>query len=114
MYHIPACAKSQQYSLLLITSRGDVIDIFPAENSETAIRVSLFDDEVENLSVFDPLTGQAPTAARVDYAGGRCHAADSGDRVGSRGGGTGTGRIINGYRIARLRFGHQFQPLKSS
>ncbi len=37
--------------------RGDVIDIFPAENSETAIRVSLFDDEVENLSVFDPLTG---------------------------------------------------------
>ncbi|MBI4190213.1 MAG: excinuclease ABC subunit UvrB [Betaproteobacteria bacterium] len=37
--------------------RGDVLDIFPAENSETAIRVSLFDDEVENLSVFDPLTG---------------------------------------------------------
>ena len=37
--------------------RGDVIDIFPAENSETAIRVSLFDDEVESLSVFDPLTG---------------------------------------------------------
>src|SRR5215207_4734691 len=37
--------------------RGDVIDIFPAENSETAIRVSLFDDEVENLSVFDPLNG---------------------------------------------------------
>ncbi|MDB5808244.1 MAG: excinuclease subunit [Betaproteobacteria bacterium] len=37
--------------------RGDVIDIFPAENSETAIRVSMFDDEVENLSVFDPLTG---------------------------------------------------------
>ena len=37
--------------------RGDVLDIFPAENSETAIRVSLFDDEVESLSVFDPLTG---------------------------------------------------------
>src|SRR3979490_1621678 len=37
--------------------RGDVLDIFPAENSETAIRVNLFDDEVENLSVFDPLTG---------------------------------------------------------
>src|SRR5471032_2744758 len=37
--------------------RGDVIDIFPAESSETAIRVSLFDDEVETLSVFDPLTG---------------------------------------------------------
>ncbi len=38
--------------------RGDVIDIFPAENSEHAIRVSLFDDEIETLSVFDPLTGQ--------------------------------------------------------
>ena len=37
--------------------RGDVLDIFPAESSETAIRVSLFDDEVETLSVFDPLTG---------------------------------------------------------
>jgi len=38
--------------------RGDVIDIFPAENSEVALRVSLFDDEVEGLSLFDPLTGQ--------------------------------------------------------
>jgi excinuclease ABC subunit B len=38
--------------------RGDVIDIFPAEHAETAVRVSLFDDEVEAISVFDPLTGQ--------------------------------------------------------
>jgi excinuclease ABC subunit B len=38
--------------------RGDVVDIFPAENSELAVRVSLFDDEVESLSMFDPLTGQ--------------------------------------------------------
>jgi excinuclease ABC subunit B len=38
--------------------RGDVIDIFPAENSETAIRLTLFDDEIESLAVFDPLTGQ--------------------------------------------------------
>ena len=38
--------------------RGDVIDIFPAEHAETAVRVSLFDDEVETLSLFDPLTGQ--------------------------------------------------------
>ncbi|HEY0268087.1 MAG TPA: excinuclease ABC subunit UvrB [Methyloradius sp.] len=38
--------------------RGDVIDVFPAENSETAIRISLFDDEVESLTMFDPLTGQ--------------------------------------------------------
>ncbi|HXZ97274.1 MAG TPA: excinuclease ABC subunit UvrB [Burkholderiales bacterium] len=36
---------------------GDVLDIFPAENSETAVRMTLFDDEVESLSVFDPLTG---------------------------------------------------------
>jgi excinuclease ABC subunit B len=38
--------------------RGDVIDVFPAENSETAVRISLFDDEVEALTLFDPLTGQ--------------------------------------------------------
>lgn len=38
--------------------RGDVIDIFPAEHSETALRVSLFDDEVEELALFDPLTGR--------------------------------------------------------
>ncbi len=37
--------------------RGDVLDIFPAENSETAVRVTLFDDEVESIQVFDPLTG---------------------------------------------------------
>ncbi|HZW26695.1 MAG TPA: excinuclease ABC subunit UvrB [Gallionella sp.] len=37
--------------------RGDVIDIFPAESSEHALRLSLFDDEVEQLSLFDPLTG---------------------------------------------------------
>ena len=38
--------------------RGDIIDIFPAENSETAIRVSLFDDVIESITAFDPLTGQ--------------------------------------------------------
>ena len=38
--------------------RGDIVDIFPAENSETAIRISLFDDEVEGMSLFDPLTGR--------------------------------------------------------
>ncbi|MGA0033254.1 MAG: excinuclease ABC subunit UvrB [Burkholderiales bacterium] len=37
--------------------RGDILDIFPAENSETAVRVSLFDDEVESIQIFDPLTG---------------------------------------------------------
>jgi excinuclease ABC subunit B len=38
--------------------RGDVIDVFPAENNETAVRLSLFDDEVESITLFDPLTGQ--------------------------------------------------------
>ena len=37
--------------------RGDVIDIFPAEHAEHAIRVCLFDDEIETLQLFDPLTG---------------------------------------------------------
>ena len=38
--------------------RGDVVDVFPAEHSEAALRVSLFDDEVDGLSLFDPLTGR--------------------------------------------------------
>ena len=37
--------------------RGDVIDVFPAENAETALRISLFDDEIDSLQLFDPLTG---------------------------------------------------------
>ncbi|MBK7547510.1 MAG: excinuclease ABC subunit UvrB [Rhodoferax sp.] len=38
--------------------RGDTIDIFPAEHSEMAIRVELFDEEIESLQLFDPLTGR--------------------------------------------------------
>ena len=38
--------------------RGDTIDVFPAEHSEMAVRIELFDDEVESLSLFDPLTGR--------------------------------------------------------
>jgi excinuclease ABC subunit B len=38
--------------------RGDTIDIFPAEHSEMAVRVELFDDEIESLQLFDPLTGR--------------------------------------------------------
>ncbi len=38
--------------------RGDVIDIFPAESEKLAVRIELFGDEVEQLSIFDPLTGQ--------------------------------------------------------
>ena len=38
--------------------RGDTIDIFPAEHSELALRLELFDDEVDSLALFDPLTGR--------------------------------------------------------
>jgi len=38
--------------------RGDTIDVFPAEHSELALRIELFDDEVESMSLLDPLTGR--------------------------------------------------------
>ena len=38
--------------------RGDVIDVYPAESEREAIRIEIFDDEIENLSQFDPLTGE--------------------------------------------------------
>ena len=38
--------------------RGDTLDIFPAENAELAVRLELFDDELESISLFDPLTGR--------------------------------------------------------
>jgi excinuclease ABC subunit B len=49
--------------------RGDVIDVFPAEHAEQAIRISLSDDEIEKLEVFDPLTGrvQHPMARFTVY-----------------------------------------------
>ncbi|MGN6968253.1 hypothetical protein ACTHTD_12055, partial [Neisseria sp. P0017.S005] len=37
--------------------RGDVIDVYPAESSENALRISLFDDEIDRLDMFDPLSG---------------------------------------------------------
>lgn len=37
---------------------GDIIDVFPADSEKSAVRIELFDDEVENLSFFDPLTGE--------------------------------------------------------
>lgn len=39
--------------------RGDIIDIFPAESEDTAVRVELFDQEIERISLFDPLTGES-------------------------------------------------------
>lgn len=38
--------------------RGEIIDIFPAESDELAIRIELFDEEIENIAAFDPLTGE--------------------------------------------------------
>ena len=38
--------------------RGDVIDVFPADSESEAVRIELFDEEVENISIFDPLTGE--------------------------------------------------------
>ncbi|QNM95114.1 excinuclease ABC subunit UvrB [Chitinimonas koreensis] len=37
--------------------RGDVIDVFPAENADLAVRIGMFDDEIEQIQLFDPLTG---------------------------------------------------------
>jgi len=39
-------------------ARGEVIDVFPAESEREAVRIELFDDEIENLAWFDPLTGE--------------------------------------------------------
>jgi len=39
-------------------ARGEVIDVFPAEHAEHALRITLFDDEIESLDLFDPLTGK--------------------------------------------------------
>ena len=47
-----------EFSRGMYRVRGDVIDVFPAENAEHALRITLFDDEVESLSLFDPLTGR--------------------------------------------------------
>ncbi|MGP3113963.1 excinuclease ABC subunit UvrB [Serratia ureilytica] len=50
--------NDQAFQRATFRVRGEVIDIFPAESDELALRVELFDDEVERLSLFDPLTGQ--------------------------------------------------------
>ncbi len=50
--------NDMEFSRGIFRVRGDTIDIFPAEHSELAIRIELFDDEIESLSLFDPLTGR--------------------------------------------------------
>lgn len=47
-----------EFSRATYRVRGEVIDVFPAESEREALRIELFDDEVENLSLFDPLTGE--------------------------------------------------------
>ena len=50
--------NEQDFSRGKFRVRGDTIDVFPAEHSEMAVRIELFDDEVESLQLFDPLTGR--------------------------------------------------------
>ncbi len=50
--------NEQDFSRGKFRVRGDTIDVFPAEHSEMAIRIELFDDEIESLQLFDPLTGR--------------------------------------------------------
>lgn len=47
-----------EFSRAKFRARGDVVDIFPADSSERAIRVEFFDDEIENISEFDPVSGK--------------------------------------------------------
>ncbi len=50
--------NDQEFTRGKFRVRGDTIDVFPAEHSELAIRIELFDDEIEALQLFDPLTGR--------------------------------------------------------
>ena len=53
--------------------RGDVIDIYPAESERNAIRIQLFDDEIEKLSYFDPLTGAVVIGGATAYVFPKSH-----------------------------------------
>nr|WP_315184024.1 excinuclease ABC subunit UvrB [uncultured Albidiferax sp.] len=50
--------NDMEFSRGMFRVRGDTIDVFPAEHSELAIRIELFDDEIDSLQLFDPLTGR--------------------------------------------------------
>lgn len=50
--------NDMEFARGMFRARGEIIDVFPAENAEYALRITLFDDEVEALALFDPLTGQ--------------------------------------------------------
>ncbi len=61
--------------------RGDVIDIFPAESDRDAIRIELFDDEIENISFFDPLTGEITAKSARVTVYPKSHYVTSRDRI---------------------------------
>jgi excinuclease ABC subunit B len=61
--------------------RGDVIDIFPAESDRDAIRIELFDDEIEQISFFDPLTGEIRGRAPRTTVYPKTHYVTSRDRL---------------------------------
>ncbi|GAA0782763.1 excinuclease ABC subunit UvrB [Castellaniella ginsengisoli] len=50
--------NDMEFSRGAFRARGEVIDVFPAEHAEHALRITLFDDEIESLDLFDPLTGK--------------------------------------------------------
>ncbi len=50
--------NDMEFSRGTFRARGEVIDVFPAEHAEHALRITLFDDEIESLGLFDPLTGK--------------------------------------------------------
>ncbi len=50
--------NDMEFSRGVFRVRGDLIDVFPAEHSEVAVRIELFDDEVDSIALFDPLTGK--------------------------------------------------------
>ncbi|MGX1957608.1 excinuclease ABC subunit UvrB [Serratia proteamaculans] len=56
--------NDQAFQRATFRVRGEVIDVFPAESDELALRIELFDEEVERLSLFDPLTGQIEQAVQ--------------------------------------------------
>ena len=58
LIHMQYQRNDQDFSRGKFRVRGDTIDVFPAEHSELAIRIELFDDEIESLQLFDPLTGR--------------------------------------------------------
>ncbi len=61
--------------------RGDVIDIFPAESDRDAIRIELFDDEIEKISFFDPLTGEVTGKSARATIYPKSHYVTSRDRI---------------------------------